>query len=319
MAKISNSHSLKPEASTSKENHEKRFLDPKNDVSFKKVFGEEASKPLLVSFINSLLELEGADRVNVIKLLNPQQLPIVEDRKFTIIDILCEDQRGYRYVVEMQLGQHAGFEKRAQLYSSRAYSGQHEAATPYTALNPVIFLGILNYVAFAKEADFKTEHLMLTKTTYKHYLKDIRYFFVELPKFNKQLSELETIEDKWLYFLRHAPEALEIPESLAEEQPIAQAYGILERYKWNEAQLYAYQHARVNDEVLVAQKEAGFQEGLEKGKAEGIQEGIEKGRLAERTAMIRQLQSLGIDMETIQKAMNCSKADLNAIVAENGL
>lgn len=287
--------------------NEMRFLNPRNDVAFKKVFGEEASKPLLVSFLNSVLDLKGQDQIEVLEFLNPLQLPITRDRKLSIIDILCQDQKQGRYIVEMQLGHFAGFEKRAQLYTAGTYVRQHQAGAKYTELKPVVFLGILDYKAFPEEEGCKSHHRMLSDKHYKQYLSDMRYTFIELPKFHKKLDELESLEDKWLYFLKHAEEGTKIPEALSHEKPIVNAYEALERFNWTEAQIAAYEHARLDDEVLQAQEEAGIQKGLAMGRLE---------ELRTRRTIAKQLKHMNVETSTIAKVTGLSEKEVEAVLEE---
>lgn len=221
-----------------------KFLDPKNDVAFKKIFGEEASKPHLISFLNSVLTLEGEKEIKEIEFLNPYQAPRIAGKKISFIDVLVTDQRNIRYVVEMQIFRVSGFEKRAQYYAAKTYVSQNEAGGEYPKLNQVYFLGIADHVMFPDKTSYKSDHLILDHQTYEHDLKDISFTFIELPKFTKTLEECTSLEDKWLHFLKYASEEKEIP-SVIQEEPLVSAYKALERYGWSDAEIHAYDDANL--------------------------------------------------------------------------
>ncbi len=99
-----------------------KFLNPKNDYAFKKIFGTEKNKDILVDFINAILRFEGTEQIKTVVFLSPIQDPEIAAKKQSIVDILCTDQKGQQYIIEMQVAHMAGFEKRAQYYASKAYS-----------------------------------------------------------------------------------------------------------------------------------------------------------------------------------------------------
>ena len=101
-----------------------RFVDVKNDVAFRKIFGNEKKKVILISFLNAVLELEGQSRIKEVNLLNPFQLPRIAGEKSSIIDVKATDHKGATFIVEMQVAEPAGFDKRVLYYTSKDYSGQ---------------------------------------------------------------------------------------------------------------------------------------------------------------------------------------------------
>jgi len=188
-----------------------RFLDPKNDFAFKHIFGSEKHKKLLISFLNAVLQNQLAAPIQSLKFLKPVQDPEVAAKKQSIVDVLCRDKAGVQYIVEMQVASQTGFEERAQYYASKAYVSQMNKGDQYKALKEVIFLAIADYVVFPNKVAYKSSHCTLDQQTGENDLNKIFFTFVELPKFKarykkekRKLADL-TLEERWYYFLSHAP------------------------------------------------------------------------------------------------------------------
>ena len=223
-----------------------RYLNPKNDLAFAKVFGTEKHKEIPIDFLNAALCLEGEDTIIDLEFLNLRQTPEIDARKESLVDMLVKDQRGTRYIVEMQVAKVEGFEKRAQYYAAKTYCAHFNEGGKYYNLKKVIFLAITNYVMFPNKEGYKSDHVILDNKTYEQDLKDFSFTFVELPKFTKKLEELQTIEDQWYYFLKHADENSNIAEIQSRHPEIKQAYEILNRYSWTEGELQSYEKSIMN-------------------------------------------------------------------------
>src|ERR1700730_14720342 len=116
-----------------------KFLDPKNDVAFRKIFGTEKNKDILINFLNDVVKFEKGARIKDVSFLKTIQDPEIKANKTSIVDILCKDSKGNRYIVEMQVAQEKGFVKRAQYYASKAYISQMNVKGKYHTLKAVIF------------------------------------------------------------------------------------------------------------------------------------------------------------------------------------
>ena len=179
-----------------------KFLDPKNDIAFKRVFGSENHKDILIHFINDILELKDSEQIESVEFLSPIQDPEIAYKKQSIIDVLCRDKNGVQIIVEMQVAPTKGFEKRAQYYAAKAYSRQLNSGSGedgrYKHLKEVIFIAIADCIIFKNKTEYKSDHVILDKNSYEHDLQDFSFTFIELPKFKKdKISELETIIEKW--------------------------------------------------------------------------------------------------------------------------
>lgn len=261
------------------------FLDPTNDFAFKKIFGDEKKKYILISFLNSILRLPSDQQITEVTLLNPTQAPHLLGAKETILDVRCHDQQGAEYIVEMQVLPQVFFDKRVLYYASKTYAHQLDSGENYHLLKPVIFLGILNF-GFTCNDHYLSTHCVQDVETKEHILQDFRFTFVELPKFLKTEAELVNVEDKWLYFLKHAKQLESIP-AVIHEAALKAAFEIVNRLNWDKDMLEIYDRRsmQVQDEIQRVNfgYQKGRQEGLEEGRAEGRQEG-------ERTLLLRFLE-----------------------------
>jgi predicted transposase/invertase (TIGR01784 family) len=206
------------------------------------------------------------------------QDPEIAAQKTSIVDILCTDQEGNTYVVEMQIAQEKGFEKRAQYYAAKAYASQLLVGGKYYDLKEVIFVAIADFIMFPQKEAYKSDHIILDQATHDHDLKDFSFTFLELPKFNKTIDELKTPIENWCYFFKHAPETSEKDISKLSMYPIIErAYEELNRFSWSPEELLTYDQAEKYEGAHQAALDFQFDKGMEKGIEKGLQEGIEKG------------------------------------------
>ncbi len=287
-----------------------RYLDPTNDVSFRKLFGTEEHKPLLISFLNSILALEGGRKIKQVEFLPKSQAPLIKETKTSILDIKCTDERNMQYIVEMQNKKVPTFVKRTQFYVAHSYVTQLPSGSGYVELKPVILLAIANHELFPGKEGVVSYHKTLDVDTLEHDLEDMSYVFIELPKFNKSENELETLRDKWLYFFKNWEISGEVPAGIKEEE-ILEAYRSMEEYNWSLEEREAYIKANIAlvDEYNARKKEReeGLQEGLQKGREEGREEGEKKRALEIARLLLQQ----GLMLEQVSKATGISMENLD--------
>jgi predicted transposase/invertase (TIGR01784 family) len=144
-----------------------KFLDPKNNYAFQKIFGAEKNKDILIQFLNDILACEHRAPIMDVTFLKTIQDPEIAAQKVSIVDILCKDQAGYSYVVEMQIAYEKGFEKRAQYYAAKAYTSQLLVGGKYHDLKEVIFLAIADFIMFPHKTFYKSDHVILDKITHE--------------------------------------------------------------------------------------------------------------------------------------------------------
>ena len=271
-----------------------KFLDPKNDIAFKKIFGSEKNKDILIHFINDIMGFKDGDLIKDVSFLSPVQDPEIAYKKQSAVDVLCEAENGTKIIVEMQVAPFKGFEKRAQYYAAKAYSrqlaqGQGEDGL-YANLKEVIFIAISEYKIFPKKLEYISHHVILDKNTYDHDLKDFSFSFIELPKFHiDKIEDLKTIIEKWCYFFKYAAKTSEadLQRIIGSDLVIERAYEALNQFNWNEAELIAYEQEtkrimdnKAAENYLIETAEARGEARGEEKKAIAIARNLLKARIA---------------------------------------
>ncbi|UZE38190.1 Rpn family recombination-promoting nuclease/putative transposase [Wolbachia endosymbiont of Drosophila pseudotakahashii] len=302
-----------------------KYLSPLNSYSFKRIFGTEKNKDILIHFLNDILGFTGKNEIKDIEFLSTIQDPDIAAKKQSIVDVLCRDSTGAQYICEMQVAKTKGFEKRAQYYAAKAYSRQADKGDQYHNLKEIIFIAIADCVLFPNKSEYKSKHTIRDEDTNEHDLKDFYFIFIELPKFpNNKEDQLENIVEKWVYFFRYADETSEeeLEKIIGSDVIIKKAYEELNRFNWSEKEFIAYEQEikRILDEqAVLAQKlddareegkEEGREEGIlighEKGREEGIQIGEEKGEKQAKIAVAKNSLKAGVSIDVIAEITGLS-------------
>ena len=206
-----------------------RFLNPKTDYAFKKIFGSEASQDILISFLNAILDLTCEELIVDVVILDPHLAPKIEGMKDTYLDVRVKDQRDRSYIVEMQVLNVEGFEKRVLYNACKAYVNQLGIGVPYHVLTEVVAVTITDFTMFPDLLRVVSRFRLRADENSAICQKDLELVFAELPKFTKKEADLTTTLERWLYFLKTADDLTVIPESLAVEPAIVHAFELAER------------------------------------------------------------------------------------------
>ena len=290
-----------------------KFVDPTTDIAFKKIFGSESHKIVLIEFLNNVLDLDFP--IEDVTLLNPYQAPPLQGLKPTTLDVRARDAAGREFIVEMQVEKETGFHKRVLYYTSKAYVQQLDMGEKYHLLRPVLFLGVLDFTIF-ETPGYLTRHLILNPETGERTLTDFEFNFIELPKFRNTEAELRTPTEQWIYFLKNVRN-LEMAPVSATSPGLVEAYQMANRFGWTreELDIYEYQgiqRAKQRDQFETAGREA-YEKGLAKGLAEGLAEGWQRAlwetaqRLLEHGMTPQSVAEVtGIDVEELLAGRNPS-------------
>jgi predicted transposase/invertase (TIGR01784 family) len=202
-------------------------LNPKVDFAFKKLFGSEENKSILISFINSIVSEE--NKIENIELKNPYNILNYKNGKMTILDIKAVDEKGIWYDIEMQIAEHGFYDKRALYYWSKVYSEQLESGYDFTILRKTIAINILDF-NYLKEEDFHNTYKIYNEKTKEEFSDLFEMHFIELTKFKKDYKDLKTALDRWASFLNKAYEIDKdrMPKELEEDENIKKAVEKLE-------------------------------------------------------------------------------------------
>jgi predicted transposase/invertase (TIGR01784 family) len=257
-----------------------RFLDPKSDLVFKKIFGE--NKDLVKSFLNSLLPLEENALIDRIEYLSPEQVPAIPSMRRTIVDVKCRDQKGRIFIVEMQLDWSASFMKRLQFGAAKAYVSQLEKGQEYASLCPVYGLGLIGEVFEPESAAWYHHYKTVNVLDTNKQLEGLEYIFVELPKFKPTTQWEKKLGVLWLRFLNEIATLEEIPTEFRDVPELCKAMELSQESAYTKGELEAYDQywdAVSTDKTRTVDAWAeGLAEGQKKGKAEGLAEGEQKGK-----------------------------------------
>lgn len=279
-----------------------KFVDPKTDIAFKKIFGNDAHKSILIDFLNEILELDSP--IESVTINNAYQVPRLKGLKETTLDVKATDKLKREFIVEMQVEKESAFVKRAVYYSAKSYSGQLKKAQKYHLLKPVIFLGILNFTIFEND-NVISRHLILNKKTQQHDLKDLEFNFIELPKFTKSESELETPAEKWIYFLQHADDLDRVPEN-TDIPALQEAYEVAAQHTWTREELDIYEA----QEFKLAVNENVIQTAM----MDGIAKGREEGAMLEKQAIAKGMLIKGLDLTIIAELTGLDAHEIERLI-----
>jgi len=246
------------------------YLDPKYDLTFKRVFGEH--KHLCISLINNMLPLEKP--IVSIEYQSGELIPeLVDILRNTIVDVRCTDSEGRQFIVEMQLFWYASFKKRVLLNAAKAYTMQLEKTQKLNSLQPVYSLNFINEVferSKKMENVYFHHYKIVNPKDIEKQIKGLEFVFIELPKFKPQNRAEKKLHDLWLRFLTEINEQTErIPEDLLKDELIGEAVDYVKRAAYTKEELASYDKTKIDLMSAQSMLDDAEEKGLEKGRAEG--------------------------------------------------
>ena len=245
-----------------------RFIDPRTDFAFKKIFGSPEGLEPLRSFIEAVMDLHGSERLAELQIVDPYQPGQVSVLKRSYLDVKCSDLNGRKFLIEMQVEPVKEFAKRVVYNAAKAYVGQLERGESYLALTQVVAISICDFVMFPEFENYLSEHMVRETLSSKSYLDEVRYYFLELPKFEKDEAALTTAIDKWAFFLRSARSLEQVPKALSDE-PFATALHIADWARLSPKEWEEYDWALVYLQDERGKIDFAFEKGFAMGRAEG--------------------------------------------------
>ena len=307
-------------------------ISPRVDLAFKKIFGVEENKDLLISLINSIVGTE--DQVSDITLLNPYNPKNFKQDKLSILDVKATNQDGKRFNIEIQISDEADYDKRALYYWAKLYTEQLKVAQDYSALSKAIGIHILNFTSIPQAKNYHNVFHITEKENGFAYFKDLELHTIELNKFTSDSSEeLKDIVaktrnalDMWVAFLtRHdLLKADRLPKELDNEE-LKKALHVLDVLNFSEEERELYEDhlkwlrieantlKKTAEKALAEGISIGKQEGISIGEARGIKKGIEEGENRKAIKIAKNLLSQKIDISTISSATGLSIAEIQKL------
>ncbi len=274
-----------------------RYINPYTDFGFKKLFGEEANKDLLMDFLNQLLPAQ--HKIVELSFSNSDKLGATPTERKAIFDIYCHNKNGERFIVEMQKAKLKFFKDRSIFYTTFPIREQAEKGDWDFQLSPVYCVAILDFVFDDKREQIDyLSNVQLKDQFCQTFYDKLTYVFIEMPRFLKQEHQLENHFDKWLYFLKHLEDFETIPEKLQEEV-FLKGFEPAEIANINQKQMADYEESLKTYRDLKGVIDTSFEEGEKSGERK------QKLRTAET------LKKKGVDREIIIEATGLSAEEID--------
>ena len=275
-----------------------RYLNPKADLTFKKVFGEHPK--LVKSLLNALLPFERPeDEIDEIEYLAPELVPDTPLKKNSIVDVRCKDRQGRQFIVEMQMLWSPAFMQRVLFNASKAYVRQLGGTGKYELLQPVYSLNLVNDIFLPDLEGYYHDYRIVQVEHTDKVIEGLRFIFVELPKFTPHTYNEKKMQVLWLRYLTEIDEETrQVPQELLDNPYIHEAVKQIEESAFSDAQLLGYDafwdSVRVENTLI----------------SDALKKGLEQGRAEERLDIARKMKAQSLPVETIKLVTGLSEAEI---------
>ncbi len=307
-----------------------RYVNFYTDFAFKKLFGTEINKELLISFLNALLH--GREEIEDITYLNAERLGTQEYDRRAVFDVYCRNEKGEHFIVEMQKGEQQFFKDRSIYYSTFAIREQAPRGVWNYGLKGIYTIGILNFTIYPNNKDYYHEIKLTDIATKEVFYDKLTFIYLEMPKFTKTEAELETLFDKWLYVIRNLAALMERPRAL-QEKVFTHLFEVAEIAKFDRKERYEYEESLKNYRdwfsVMETAEIKGMKKGMEQGLAEGMKKGMEQGLAEGRKKGLAEGMEQGLaegmkkgfaeSMEQAARKLKAMGVDITVIANSTGL
>ncbi len=283
-----------------------RYINPYTDFGFKKIFGEEASKPLLIDFLNALLPEK--NKIIDLTFKNSEQLGSTDIDRKAVYDIYCENDRGEKFIVELQKARQNYFKDRTIYYSTFPIREQAEKGEWNYNLKAVYCVGILDFTFDDYETEPERSEVVhtirLKNQNGKVFYDKLTYIYLEMPNFVKSESELTTRLDKWLYFIRNLEDFQTIP-AIFRDEVFMQAFGKAELANLGQSERDWYENSLKVYRDLKGVIDTAFDEGKTEGRSEGKMEG--------KVEVAKSAKQMGLSVTDIAKLTGLTEDQINQL------
>ena len=295
-----------------------KYINPFTDFGFKKIFGEEASKELLIDFLNALIPQ--ANKIIDLKFKSTEHLGLREADRYAIFDIYCENESNEKFIVELQKAKQNYFKDRTIYYSTFPIREQAEKGQWNYNLSAVFCIGILDFTFddYENEPE-KSEvvHTIKLKNQYgKTFYDKLTYIYVEMPNFNKLEENLSSRLDKWLFFIKNLEDFQSIP-SIFSDKIFVKAFEKAELAKFGQEEMDQYESSLKIYRDLYSVIDSAFiegkSEGIEEGRLEGLQVGRQEGLQESKRDMAKLLKNNGAQVDLIILTTGFTEEEINLL------
>ena len=284
-----------------------RYINPFTDVGFKRIFGQELSKPLLIDFLNNLLK--GEKTIVDLRFLDKEQPALFKEDRSLIYDVFCELESGEQIIVEMQNCNQAYFKNRSIYYVSEAIARQGERGVDWQFnIKAVYLIAFLNYRLPDIGDEFRTDAMLMDKKSRAEFSDKIRLVYLQLPLFQKEAEACENDFDRWIYVLKNMETFNRLPW-MAKDSVFHRLSEIADVSAMTKAERQKYDYAirKYRDNLCV------YEGALQTGRAQGRAQGRAEGRAKERVEVALKMKAKGFSCEDIMDCTGLSADEINAL------
>ncbi len=285
-----------------------RYLDPKNDLTFKRIFGEHPH--LCMSLLNSLLPLDESQQIVSLEYQTGEMVPEIPLLKNSIVDVRCTDKMGRQFIVEMQMFWSESFKSRVVFNASKAYVKQLDSAKEYKLLQPVYALSLVNENFERDTEEYYHNYKIVNVNNIEKRIEGLEFVFIELPKFKSKNITEKKLAVLWLKFLTEISDGSEtIPAELFEDALIKEALQYLENSSYSKDQLMQYD--KYWDSIRT--ERSAYMDAEEKGREEGREEGRAEGEHLKALEIAKNLKTSDLPYDLIAKTTGLSQEEISAL------
>ena len=303
-----------------------RYLDPKTDLTFKKVFGQH--KNLVKSLLNALLPLPKGMTIEEVEYASSETIPETEAKKYSIVDVRCTDNRGRQFLVEMQSFWKTFYFERTLFSAAAAFHNQLVKGASFGDLRDVYALTLVNDKAFSyrpsqgEDEEYMQEFYITNKNHQDDVRTNISLIFIELPKYKPANKGEKAMKDLWLKFLTQIDEETDdVEPELLENEEISEALQLVRESAFTPGEMEAYRTYWLNvsteRSVMEGESEKGREEGVEIGMKEGekigMEKGLEKGSRERSVEIARKMKGKGMAAEDIAEMTGLTKEEIEKL------
>jgi predicted transposase/invertase (TIGR01784 family) len=290
-----------------------KYIDPFTDFGFKKLFGEECNKELLLDFLNELL-YEEQGRIVSLTYLKTEQLGITEDTRKAVFDLYCENEKGEKFIVELQKTRYKFFKDRVLYYSTFPIIEQVEKNKWDFELNAIYIIAILDFVFEEDKSNpnkYRYDIKLTDIETHKVFYDKLTFIYLEMPKFTKKVDELNTRFEKWLYIIRNLWYLDDIPDRLR-EYIFEKIFAAAEVAKLNKQEYIRYVEVRKNMRDI----HNSMNTAREEGEAKGLAKGLAKGEADAKKQIAINSYQAGLAIETIATITDLTPVQIKKLLKQ---
>ncbi len=283
---------------------EHKFIDPKYDVAFRRLFGSNSPIEIAMSLLNAVLELPEGKKIVKITRDDSHRGPGYAMLKTSVQDFLCTDSEGRKYLVELQRESQMFFEERLLFYFSKLYYEQIDRGDAYAKLCGVYIIGIVNFNLYPQRPHWKTDLVITAKDDHERLMPHFATTVIELSKFEKTEKECKTALDHWIFFFKQSERMKDVPKNV-DDPWIKRAYECIDQFNWSVKEKKVY-----DDEEKAARDKAGIEASkLSHAKAVGLAEGLAEAQILIAKKMLAQ----GLDHGLISSTTGLELAEIKKL------